>query len=548
MSIFSVASFRLFVRGTILLLALSETNFMNCAPSETDFLVVGAGVAGLRAAIELAPAGRVAVLAKKEVTDSNTQWAQGGIAAALSDEDEISFHLQDTLVAGDGLCNQAAAKVLVEDASSRIEELIQWGTEFDRQGTKLTFGREGAHSRSRILHAHGDSTGREILRALYAKAKTLKTITICEFEFTTDLKIENGAVCGIRVIAEGGERLSIAASTVLLATGGLGQLYRNTTNPRVATGDGVAMAFRAGAEISDMEFIQFHPTALYLKGAPRFLLSEALRGEGAYLRNAEMDRFMHKYHPLGELAPRDVVARAIVHELEIMAVKDPVVYLDLAHMDSERLKARFPRIYSTCLQYNIDITTELVPVRPAAHYAMGGVRTDLEGRTTLAGLYAAGEAAATGVHGANRLASNSLLEGLVFGARAGQSMREHAIAGTNTGEGMESRVSQFTDSDCEATIDKIQDLMWQYAGIVRDAAGLSKAFNMLKEIEGEISRPQTRRAHEAQNLHAAGMLVVRSALAREESRGAHYRLDFPHHNDEKFLKHSVLKGDSVQFV
>ncbi len=520
---------------------------MNCAPSETDFLVVGAGVAGLRAAIELAPAGRVAVLAKKEVTDSNTQWAQGGIAAALSDEDEISFHLQDTLVAGDGLCNHAAAKILVEDAPSRIEELIQWGTEFDRLGTKLTFGREGAHSRSRILHAHGDSTGREILRALYAKAKTLKTITICEFEFTTDLKIDNGAVRGIHVIAEGGERLSIAASTVLLATGGLGQLYRNTTNPRVATGDGVAMAFRAGAEISDMEFVQFHPTALYLKGAPRFLLSEALRGEGAYLRNAEMDRFMHKYHPLGELAPRDVVARAIVHELEITTIKDPVVYLDLTHMDSERLKARFPRIYSTCLQYNIDIATELVPVRPAAHYAMGGIRTDLEGRTNLAGLYAAGEAAATGVHGANRLASNSLLEGLVFGARAGQSMRAHAIAGTSTGEDIELRASPFMDSDCEATIDKIQHLMWQYAGIVRDAAGLSKAFNMLEEIEGEISHPQTRRGHEAQNLHAAGMLVVRSALAREESRGAHYRSDFPNH-DDKFLKHSIIKGDSLDFV
>ena len=294
---------------------------MEPVPSETDFLVIGAGVAGLRAAIELASAGRVVVLAKREVTDSNTQFAQGGIAAALSDEDEISLHLQDTLNAGDGLCNLEAAKALVEDAPQRIEELIQWGTEFDRQGTKLTFGREGAHSRNRILHAHGDSTGQEIQRALYAKAQTLKHISVCEFEFTTSLCRDEGRVSGVELA--GGKR--VHASAVLLATGGAGQLYRNTTNPGVATADGVAMAYRAGAEISDMEFIQFHPTALYLKNAPRFLLSEALRGEGAYLRNGEMARFMPKYHPMGELAPRDVVARAIVHELEVSPAKDPEV-------------------------------------------------------------------------------------------------------------------------------------------------------------------------------------------------------------------------------
>ena len=315
---------------------------MSGAPSETDFLVVGAGVAGLRAAIQLASAGRVVVLAKKEVADSNTQWAQGGIAAALSDEDEISLHLQDTLIAGDGLCNEAAAKVLVEEAPDCIEELIQWGTKFDRQGTKLTFGREGAHSRSRILHAHGDSTGREILRALYAKAKTLNNISICEFEFSTDLRLHSDRVRGIHTIGPNGERKQIAASTVLLATGGLGQLYRNTTNPTVATGDGVAMAFRAGAEIRDMEFIQFHPTALYLKNAPRFLLSEALRGEGAYLRNAERNRFMSKYHPQAELAPRDVVARAIVHELEITSAPETVVYLERHSSRPKPCEVAFP--------------------------------------------------------------------------------------------------------------------------------------------------------------------------------------------------------------
>src|SRR5438874_1752170 len=322
---------------------------MPATAPEADFLVIGAGVAGLRAAIELAPAGRVLVLVKREVADSSTQLAQGGIAAALSDEDEISLHLQDTLNAGDGLCNPDAARVLVEDAPERIEELIGWGTQFDREGTKLTFGREGAHSRNRILHAHGDSTGREIQRALYAKAKTLPEISIREFEFSTDLVIKDGRVCGIKVIGDNGGHSTIYASAVLLATGGMGQLYLNTTNPSVATGDGVAMAYRAGAEVTDLEFIQFHPTALYLKKAPRFLLSEALRGEGAHLRNMELARFMPKYHSMGELAPRDIVARAIMHELERSRAKDPVVYLDLTDLAPDRIKKRFPRIYSTCM-------------------------------------------------------------------------------------------------------------------------------------------------------------------------------------------------------
>jgi L-aspartate oxidase len=521
---------------------------MPSVPPQADFLVVGAGVAGLRAAIDLAAAGSVTVLAKREVSDSNTQWAQGGIAAALSDEDEISLHLQDTLQAGDGLCNVEAAKVLVEDAPERIEELIQWGTEFDRQGTKLTFGREGAHSRNRILHAHGDSTGREILRALYAKAQTLKNISVMEFEFSTDLIVEGGRICGIHLITEKGQQQMMSASAVLLATGGLGQLYRNTTNPSVATGDGVAMAFRAGAEVADMEFIQFHPTALYLKKAPRFLLSEALRGEGAYLRNLEMDRFMPKYHPMAELAPRDVVARAIVHELEVSRAKDPVVYLDLTHLDAEHIKKRFPRIFATCLQYNIDITTELIPIRPAAHYSMGGIRSDLDGRSTLPGLYVAGEAAATGVHGANRLASNSLLEGLVFGARAGQAMRTelgNAPATIRPARPLASNGPM--DAPIEQVMGEIQDLMWRDVGIVRNGITLKRALEELAQISLRVSHPQTRRAFEARNIHLVGTLVARAALAREESRGAHYRLDFPDHNDAKFLKHSVIKGDSIQF-
>ncbi len=517
--------------------------------SETDFLVIGAGVAGLRAAIELAPAGRVTVLAKRDIADSSTQYAQGGIAAALSDEDEISLHLQDTLNAGDGLCDPEAARVLVEDAPERIDELIAWGTQFDREGTRLTFGREGAHSRNRILHAHGDSTGREIQRALYAKAKTLPEISVREFEFSTDLIVRSGRVCGVEILDERGAHSLIFASAILLATGGMGQLYANTTNPSVATGDGVAMAHRAGAEVTDLEFIQFHPTALYLKKAPRFLLSEALRGEGAYLRNMETMRFMPKYHPLAELAPRDVVARAIMHELERSRAKEAVVYLDLTHLDADKIRKRFPRIYATCMQYNVDITSELVPIRPAAHYAMGGVRTDLEGRATLAGLYAAGEAAGTGVHGANRLASNSLLEGLVFGARAGKKMRDELKASSQ-------RIEQLPPAaysngpvtlPVESAIGELQEMMWKDVGIVRTASGLKQAIDALEQIGQKVSRPHSRREFEARNLQIAGLLVARSALAREESRGAHYRTDFPDHNDARFLKHSVVAGDQIRF-
>ncbi len=518
--------------------------------ADSDFIVVGAGVAGLRAAIELAAAGRVLVLAKRELTESATQYAQGGIAAALSDEDEIGLHLQDTLNAGDGLCNPAAAKVLVEEGPERIEELIAWGTEFDRTGSKLAFTREGAHSRSRVLHAHGDSTGREIGRALYLKVKALPNVTIREFEFTTDLVVENGCVRGIWVLDDSGQSHQVRAAAVLLATGGLGQVYRETTNPGVATGDGVAMAFRAGAELSDLEFVQFHPTALYLKKAPRFLLSEALRGEGAYLRNLEMDRFMPKYHEMAELAPRDVVARAIAHELEVSRSKEAVVYLDLTHMSERHLRERFPRIYATCLEYNVDIGTDLIPIRPAAHYAMGGIRTDLHGRTSMAGLFAAGEVACTGVHGANRLASNSLLEGLVFGARTGQAMRELAgqlIACPSDAARVASEGEGENLKAADAIIPIVQDLMWREVGIVRIGSGLRRSVRELEQLCPRLPQATCRRCCEALNLHQAALLIARSALAREESRGAHYRTDYPAHNDGRFLRHSVLAGDKIRF-
>ena len=524
---------------------------MQALPSEIDFIVVGAGIAGLRASVELASAGRVLCLAKREVTESNTQYAQGGIAAALSDDDEVRLHLEDTLKAGDGLCNQEAARILVEEGPHRIEELIEWGTEFDRAGAKIAFTREGAHSRSRVLHAHGDSTGREISRALYLKAGAIKPILFREFEFTRDLLVREGRVAGVRVLDQAGQLHEIHAGAVLLATGGLGHVYSDTTNPAVATGDGVAMAYRAGADISDMEFVQFHPTALYLKGAPRFLLSEALRGEGAYLRNLELKRFMPKYHELAELAPRDVVARAITHELELVKRPDAAVYLDLTHLNAARVRERFPMIYSTCMNYNIDIATELVPVRPAAHYAMGGVRTDLWGRTSLPGLYAAGEVACTGVHGANRLASNSLLEGLVYGARAAAKMRDE-VRSERTKPSMApsqapAGASNGQSTELEKLIKKAQAWMWEKVGVVRDGKALQQVVPQLRELQGQLPPATDRRSHEAANLLQAGLLIARSALAREESRGAHYRLDHPLSDDRRYRKHSVVRGDDIRF-
>jgi L-aspartate oxidase len=515
---------------------------MKGLPAETDFVVIGAGVAGLRASIELAAAGRVLVLAKKEV-EPNSQFAQ---VTTLSDEDEVSLHLQDTLNAGDGLCNPAAVKILLEEGPVRIDELIVWGK---HGGTKLVFGLESSHSRHRSLHAQGDSTGREILRALHAKAESLKHISFAQFAFSTALLTDAGQIMGVSLIDEKGVPQEVACSAVLLATGGMGQLYRNTTNPEAATGDGIAMAYRAGAEVSDMEFVQFHPTALYMKKVRRFLLSEALRAEGACLRNIELNRFMGKYHPMGELAPRDVVARAIVHEMEVSRAKDPFVYLDLTHLSAAKVQKRFPRIYATCMQNNMDITEDLIPVRPAADYSMGGVRTDLDGKTNVPGLYAAGEAAATGVHGANRLASNSLLEGLVYGARAGEAMREKARPVSRPGAHPKAAYSNGpVEAGVEELIGQIQVLLENEVGIVRTRQGMQRAIKSLEEMAPKLAHPKTRRAHEASNLHLAGLLVARSAMAREESRGAHYRMDYPDHDDKKFLKHSVIRGDKVIFV
>lgn len=505
----------------------------------TDYLVIGAGVAGLRAAIGLADAGQVLVLAKDSIRESSSQYAQGGIAVALSDDDDIDLHEQDTLTAGDGLCSREAVHVLVEEGPVAIQQLIDWGTEFDREGAKLLFAREGAHSRNRVLHAHGDSTGREMVRSLYRHAAGHPAIRFESFAAVTDLLLEDGEVIG--ALAFDSERdtlISVRARAVLLATGGLGHVFLETTNPDVATGDGVAIAYRAGAEISDLEFVQFHPTALHLENAPRFLLSEALRGEGAYLRNAAGERFMIGKHQMAELAPRDVVSRNIVAEL--VRTGEPHVYLDLTHLSG--IAQRFPRIYQTCLQYGIDLAKQPAPVHPAAHYAMGGVRTDLNARSSVERLFAAGEVACTGVHGANRLASNSLLEGIVFGARAAEAMKEFSSRPASV------RAEAPAPVFPTGTSLDLRTLAWRKAGLVRNGASLEAAIHCLASSEMRLVEKPHRDDFERRNIHTMVELIARSALAREESRGGHYREDFPVKRVE-FEKHSsVTKGEAVRFV
>ena len=528
-------------------MALSEKNY------RADYAVVGSGVAGLRAAIELSEAGSVLVLAKSFLSDSATAWAQGGIAVALSDEDEIGLHEQDTINAGDGLCRPESVALLVEEGPKYITQLIDWGTEFDRAGTKLAFTREAAHSRSRILHAHGDSTGREISRALLARANSIPHLHLRAHAFTTGLILENGSAVGVRFIDEtDGSVHELRAKAILLATGGLGQIYKETTNPDVATGDGMAIAYEAGAVLSDMEFVQFHPTALAVKGAPRFLLSEALRGEGGILRNINLDRFMKRYNEAQELAPRDIVARAIVSEMH--RTSSHHVYLDMTAKSKEFLEKRFPRIYATCLSYGLDLATDVAPVCPAAHYMMGGVKTDLWGRTSIPGLYAAGETADTGVHGANRLASNSLLEGLVFGARSGQAMMQDAPVEKRSSASLPGKRAPQPDSaDAEkhphpphpeaALRIQIRELMWRHVGILRNGKELKSTLAQLEAMQLPLAA-STREENELKNLHDLAKVITRSAIAREESRGSHYRSDFPYRDDDAFQKHSLVRKSS----
>jgi len=507
-----------------------------------DFLVVGGGIAGLRAAVGLAEGGSVLVVTKEGLTESNTAYAQGGIAVALGGEEDVALHLADTVAAGDGLVNATAAAVLVEQGPRRVEELLQWGTGFDRSPAgELMRTREGAHSLPRILHANGDATGREIMESLLRHVRGLERVELMEWTTTVELVVEDGRVVGATLLDAAGDLIEVRARAVLLASGGAGQVYSESTNPAVATGDGIAMAYRAGAELMDMEFFQFHPTAFALQGAPRFLMSESLRGEGAWLVNAGGERFMQRYHAGRELAPRDVVARAIARE-----GMQGEVYLDLREAGKKlNLKARFPGISRFLADYGLELARDLIPVRPAAHYLMGGIRTDAHGRSSLAGLYAAGEAACTGVHGANRLASNSLLEGLVFGALAAEAMATEQGTG-NREQGTAGVVVGGSASDVEGWIAELQALMWRDAGLLRDAAGLQRAQAGLAALRATQPRGMTRRALEARNLHTVAETMVQAALGREESRGAHFRKDFPQR--DVVARHSVVRRGELRFV
>ena len=510
-----------------------------------DFLIVGGGVAGLRAAIGLAAAGRVLVLTKAEPAESNTGYAQGGIAAAVGDDDTPALHAADTVRAGDGLCDEEAVAVLVEQGPAYVRELLEWGARFDLGADgRPALGREAAHSVRRVLHA-GDATGREIGRVLWERVRALPSVETIAHALVTEVVVEGGRACGLRYFDAGGGSREVRARATLLATGGAGQVFRETTNPAVATGDGIALAFHAGARVADLEFVHFHPPALNRAGAPRFLISEALRGEGARLVNARGEAFMTRYHPDGDLAPRDVVARGIVRESE--QTGGPV-FLTLAHLDPDYVRQRFPTIAAMCAQIGLDLARDPIPVGPAAHYIMGGVETDEWARTSVPGLFAAGEVACTGVHGANRLASNSLLEGLVFGARAADAMREPARAATLKPD----RILHVAAADprvgptrthqsgptIEMTGDAIRDMMWRSVGLFRDRDGLAQVVDAF-EPDGDTPPPSTPDAWRHHNLLTVARLIARAALRREESRGGHFRADFPRRDDGRWKIHVV---------
>lgn len=515
-----------------------------------DFLVIGGGVAGLRAAIELASKGSVLVLTKDKPTESSTEYAQGGIAVALSDEDEVGIHYVDTIKAGDGLCREHAVKILVEEGPELILELISWGAEFDKEGTKLSFTMEAAHSRKRVLHSRGDATGKEIERVLIKKARSFSSISRFDFAFTLDLIVDNNRCIGAAVL-RGDTVVNVFAKAVILATGGAGQVFSRTTNPMIATGDGIAIAFRAGALISDMEFIQFHPTTLYFPAAPPFLLSEAMRGEGALLKNVNGKRFMPEYHEMSELAPRDAVTRAIVSEM--VQTNSKHVYLDLTHLDKEFVRKRFPVIYATCLQYNIDITEDLIPVSPAAHYIMGGVHTNIYGETSIRGLFAAGEVASTGVHGANRLASNSLLEGLVYGARTGKRAEKYITEEKvditeieSYPKGIADKAPAMLPEDIEKTRSSLRQVMWNKVGIIRCDESLSIAKKWLDKKNAILEMSfQSRRGFELRNILTVAQLITDAALFRKGSVGAHFRSDFKSKGDNWQRHSACVRGKEM---
>nr|BAL59671.1 L-aspartate oxidase [Candidatus Acetothermum autotrophicum] len=504
---------------------------MGADARESDFLVIGAGLAGLYAALRAAEHGHVCLLTKTSISETNSAWAQGGIAAAVDENDSPQLHREDTLTAGRGLCDERAVDVLVREGPQCIKELERLGVAFDKTPSGYELGREGGHSRRRIVHAGGSSTGQRVVARLSELIVKNPNITLIEHTPVIELLTADGVCVGAKVARERAEQIVLARATIL-ATGGAAALYLRTTNPPGATGEGIALAYLAGAELADLEFIQFHPTALAVPGARSFLISEAVRGEGAYLLNAQGERFMPKYDERAELAPRDVVARAIWEEMR--KSKTDHVFLSLRHLDPKGVRSRFANIYETCLQYGLDLTRDLIPVAPAAHYTIGGVRTDLWAETTVKNLFAIGEVSCTGVHGANRLASNSLLECLVFARRA----VEAAVRGDLTplasfpkGKG-ESSPPPLGE---ESTLSAIKQLMTEHVGLVRHRAGLEYAIQQLSRIESEsvgLVRSQA----------LVARLIAQSALLRTETRGVHVRSDFPH-EDPNWQAHIIVHKD-----
>lgn len=527
-------------------------------PQRFDFLVLGGGVAGLSFALQAARHGSVAVLTKRERYEGNTQYAQGGIASVLEPTDSFEAHVQDTLVAGAGICHQDAVEVTVREGPERVRELVTMGAEFNRGASgEFDLTREGGHSARRIVHA-GDITGREVQRALLAACDAQKNITFFQHTAAIDLILDQrpspgraSRCLGAYALTESGHIETFLCKVTVLATGGAGKVYLYTSNPDVATGDGVAMAYRAGAQIANMEFYQFHPTCLYHPEAKSFLISEALRGEGGKLRLRNGQTFMERYHSLGALAPRDVVARAI--DAELKRTGDDCVFLDMTHLGRAFLTERFPNIYATCKAFNIDMAVQPIPVVPAAHYMCGGVVTDLYGRTSVAGLYAIGEVAHTGLHGANRLASNSLLEGLVFGHRAAQVTAEEARSlSPLRQEPPEWDPGSAVDSDESVVVthnwDEIRRLMWNYVGIVRTDKRLMRARRRLDLLREEIRDyywrfKVTRDVIELRNIADVAHLIVDCASRRKESRGLHFTLDYPNTDEHHWKRDTVVSRE-----
>jgi len=512
---------------------------------DVDTLVIGGGVAGYSAALAAAEHGKVLVLAKDTMRESNSDYAQGGVAAVLGEEDSISAHVEDTLTVGAGLCESEAVRIVVAEGPRRVRELIEWGGRFDSEAGRLQLALEGGHSQRRVVHAK-DETGAEVQRTLVGRIRRDPSITVWEFGFAVDLAVDDGGCTGAYVLKDRRDLVLVRAKNTILCTGGCGRLFRETTNPDIATGDGLAMAFRAGARIRDVEFFQFHPTTLYIAGSARHLITEAVRGEGGHLVDEKGERFTFRYHPSGELAPRDVVSRAIVSHLA--STGGSCVYLSLAHL-GERVHTLFPGISRTLKPFRLDLAKDRIPVLPSAHYHVGGVEADLDGRTSVPHLFAAGEVASSGLHGANRLASNSLLEGLVFGRRAGEAMaatagacRDAASNGASSRDlpGSVLHVGDMTNS--------IRSLMWRGAGIMRNEDSLRNALSRLESWDDYVSQVDFRdaRGWELVNLLTVGLLVVEAALWRRESRGTHFRTDFPEKDDGRFRAHSVQRlGHSI---